>query len=325
MPRTTFDSSNKAKIGDQYPKLKLEHQERARIVVVDKAPLEEFVHTLRAPQIANGKVVMEQVRDRDGNVSEKPKEDFIGQHLCLGDFETLKSTGTDPDSCPTCKAARDHGDVIQTPYPRYAVHVVKYAVQPGSFNIMEPFNVTLLGWAFGPSRFNELIDLQSEWGDLRQRDLLLGPCESKQFQKYAINVGSGCEWIADDSRKSTVQRLFADNKGDLTPLIGRKLQRTMVEDDISKVLTRSRIAFGPGAGGGSDSPAPASAGEVAASVDIEAMLGGGSTTAPDDLSSLDTPTGAAPAPAADPAPAAATDEDRPDGDLDFDDLLEGLG
>lgn len=327
MPRTTFDSANKANVGNQYPKLKLDRGERARICVIETDPMVEYVHTLRAPQVVNGRVVMEQIQTRDGTVIEKPKEDFMGQHICLGSFETLESNGSDPANCPTCAAARDNGDLIQTPYPKYAVHVVRYATQPGSFNVQDPFNVTLVGWSFGPAKFNSLIDLRNEWGDLKQRDLLLGPCESKQFQKFEVNVGASCEWLADDTRKQAVARLYKDNKGDLTGLIGRKLARHMIEEDLAKTLARARMAYGnPGAG------PDVRSNETAASVDIEGMLGGddapsngnGTTaeatasapqesgTTADDLASTPTPE--------------SSEEDRPsEGELDFDDLLNGLG
>ena len=116
MPRTSFDSANKAKVGGQYPKFKLERGERARIVVIDREPMVEYVHTLRAPQVANGRVVMEQVQDQSGNLVERPKEDFIGQHICLGDFETLEANGSDPGACPTCAAGKEE-PAIGTPGP----------------------------------------------------------------------------------------------------------------------------------------------------------------------------------------------------------------
>lgn len=329
MPVTQFTPENKAKVGDQYPKFKLENGERARILVIETNPMVEYYHVLRAPQIVNGQVVKEEVRTKSGEVSMRPKEDFMGQHLCLGNFDTLQARGSDPDSCPTCKASVDHPDAIQTPQTKYAVHIIRYATRPGSFEIADPFSVSLIGWAFGPAKFNQLVDLRAEWGDLKQRDLLLGPCESKQYQKYDIKPASGCEWLQDDVRKRMVAETYQSQKGDLTPLIGRRLQRHQIEEDIAKTLSRHQAAYG--------NATTISAAGAAPEVDLNAMLGDDTApAAPAPVTSEAAPA----APAADPAgldslmsvetaPASSpepsvTPTPTPGETLDLDDLLGGL-
>ena len=58
MPLVEFDPEEKEGSPFDFPKLKLERGERARVNILQTKPLAEYVHTLRAPEIINGKAVM---------------------------------------------------------------------------------------------------------------------------------------------------------------------------------------------------------------------------------------------------------------------------
>jgi hypothetical protein len=352
MAKVSFAEENKAKNEYDYPKLWLDHNERARIVCIEQAPEAEYIHTLRAPVIVNGEVTMESVKGRDGSMTERPKYEFVGRHLCFGNANILAETAQkgqakDIENCPTCAAA-DRSDAIGAATRRFAMHVVQYKTQPGSFKPQTPFNAELVIWSFTDRTFSQLTDIMVEHGDLRKKDLLLGPCENKGFQKFDIGVGGSAEWLASEENTNFVKRLYAENKvEDLTPMIARKVSKEMAQDDVEKVLMKHAQAFGGGeraagaasaasmdldnllAGGGGtpapavdapvqETPAAAEAAPAASDpLDFGTMdLGGTAPSEPD--SSFSTPT---PEPAAETAPAPAEEKKDP---LDFGSLLEGL-
>lgn len=303
MPRVTFEAQHKTENPYEYPKLFLEKGERARILMIESEPLFEYVHTLRAPQIVDGRPVTERV-SQFGKEVEQLKYDFVGRHICIGDYSAIGEKGIDVGNCPVC-AASTETDAVRPPDRRFAMHVIRYATKPGSFAVAEPFQVQVIGWAFGDKLFNQLVDYAQEWQDLKKHDLLLGPCEVKQFQKFDIAVAGKAEWLEDDERKALVVKTYKENQSpNLSTLIGRKLTREQVEDDLEKVLTRHRQAHGI-----SEVP---SADEAAAAINMDDLLADGAAT---------------PTATQAEAPAEARIEETPSSStetLDFDDLLNDL-
>lgn len=336
MPKITFSSDNKIKSFNDYPKLKFTDKgEKARVVVLDDAPFMEWVHTLRAPVIINGEVVMESVKDKQGNVTgSAPKMDFIGQHICFGNANVLnenakKGTPKDPANCPTCAAVNENPDAFEPPRRRMAIHIVRYKTQPGSFKPQEPFQAELLAWVFGEKVYDSLVGIGEEHGDVRAKDLLL-ECTNKMFQNVEVQVGGSAAWLSNDETKAFVGRLYAENKSeDLSTLLGRKVNRQQAEEDISKVRLRHAQAYGGTTEGAGNAPSQS---ETASAVGLDDILSG--VTAPVET---EAPT----APAEDPwtppaveetAPVATAEpvavpeaEKKDSGDvLDFDSLLKGL-
>lgn len=324
MPKITFDSDNKRKSDFDFPKLYLEYNEKARIVCIEAEPEVGFVHTLRAVRVVNGVVETEKVKGKDGSFSEQPKHDFVGRPLCLGNIDVLMEKGKDPANCPICAAANKY-DFVGGAQRRFAMHVVQYKTQPNTFNVQDPFSADLVVWSFTDRVFNSLVDIRTEHGDLRQKDLMLGPCENKTFQNFDINVGGSAQWLVDEDRKKYVTSLYQNNKvEDLMVAIGRKNTRDQVDEDLDKVLSRYNEAFG-----GSASVA-GGASQVDAGLDVGALLGGGAAGASQPAAPAPTPAPEpAPVPAADPVPEPAAvpapaPEAKNDDPLDFESLLSGL-
>lgn len=244
MPKTSFASENKVQTNDSYPTLKLDYNERALIVAIEQEPTVEYVHTLRAPAVGpDGRVIKEVRQNKNKQDYEAVKNEFFGAHLCFGDFDTVDEKGVDPENCPTCRAAVE-GEGIDAPKSRYAMHVLKYALQPGGWNVREPFNLDLVAWVFAPGRFNQLVDLATSW-NLREHDLKLGPCENKDFQKYDIQVSPTAEWAKDEARQQLAVETYKRNQcPDLSTLIGRKIDKTKALEDIARVQERIDQAYG---------------------------------------------------------------------------------
>lgn len=310
MPKVTFSAENKVSLGNDYPRLKLEHGERALIVAIEPEPEMEFVHTLRAPEIGpDGRVIKEIKQGKKGEY-EAPKMEFIGQHLCFGNFDKMSEKGADPDNCPTCRAAVE-GDGIDQALPRYAMHVLRYGLQPGGFTIREPFTITTEAWVFAASRFNTLVELAQEWEDLRKHDLKLGPCENKNFQKYDINVSAKAEWLLTDERKKQAVTEYQNNRtNDLASLIGRKISRDQAEQDIARVVERINQAYGKSV----ELPAAVATASASIDSDVTSLLG---DKPAEQAAAAETFS----APVETPAESAT---EKPAADLSFDDVLANL-
>lgn len=245
MPQITFSTENKVKTNNNYPLLTLDYDERALVILIEPAPTMEYRHTLVAPEIGpDGKVLKETKEGRGGKPYDVTQTEFIGRHLCFGNFDVLQAKGVDPDSCPTCAAAVE-GNGIEPPKEHYAMHVIRYALKPNSWQIRDPFTVTCEAWTFAGNRFNQLVDLAADWDDLRKHDAKLGPCENKQYQKYDINVIQKAEWLQSDERKKRVAEEYANNKcPDLAALIARRADKGQVIEDIARVQERYAQAYG---------------------------------------------------------------------------------
>lgn len=242
MAKISFGSEFKTKSVYDFPKLSLEKNERARICVVDQAPEMEYVHTLRKIVTENGKPIIT-TEDFFGKQKEVPKTDFVGQRICLGDPDVLAKSGTDP-SCPACKASLENS-AVDAPKRRYAVQVIRYKNKPGTFNVSKPFGVELLAWVISDSRFNQLIDIREEHGNLSKMDLTLGPCTNKTFQKFDIGTGATCEWQVDEDRKRlTIETIKENQSDDLIPLLGRKVTQVEMQAEVFGIVEAWNAAFG---------------------------------------------------------------------------------
>lgn len=241
MPRVDFAPENKQAVGTNYdyPKMKLKVGERARIIVGLEAPWSEYVHELRAPQIINGEPVMVEVENR-GKKSREPKMDFISKPICLGDATILADKGLDPKNCPVCRLAKEHPDMTGAPKIRYAMHIIRYRTKQGTWDVQTPFSVELLVWGFTAGRFNTIADIREEFGDLREHDLLLGPCEPPELmQKFDVKAGNKAVWREDKANTRLVLETFKNNQiPDLSIACGSKKKAEWLEQDVEKILER---------------------------------------------------------------------------------------
>lgn len=244
MPRTTFDSENKKESAFSYPQLKLDKGERARILCIeakpDEGPFYEYVHTLRAPRVVNGAVQMETVEEFGRTVT-KPARDFMGRPLCVGDMTAISAKGSDPNNCPLCDYAAK-SDSVTPPSRRFAMHVVLYQTTPGGFQITDPPQAALKVWQFTDYIFNQLVDFNDTWKDLRKHDLLLGPCTNKNFQKFEINIAPDAAWLTNgDDFKTQIVELYKNNQApNLSALIGRKLSKEAAQAELDRVIEREQ-------------------------------------------------------------------------------------
>lgn len=264
MPKMPLTSENKAKSQYDYNRLALDFGERARVVAIEKEPETAYVHTLKMPTLLNGQPIYETIKNKKGDDVKVMKTDFVGRHVCLGSVDVIADKGLDESGCPVC-AESVRSSAVSPPERRFAMNVLRYKTKPGVFTIQDPFQAELVVWSFGDKILNVLIDKAEEWGDLNQKDLLLGPCTQKQFQTFDINIGRETEWLATPERKQMVKDIYKNNRvEDLMVAIGRGLTRDQVEDDLEKVMRNYNIANGK-------ATAPP-IGEIADQLDVSGLL-----------------------------------------------------
>lgn len=244
MAKMSFKAENKAADSESFPKLKLDQDESARIALFEE-PEVGFVHNLRAPKVLNGEVQYQTVNTKNGP-EKQMVFDFIGNPICLGNFDVLQERGIDPVNCPACKAAQEAPDMFAPPKRRFAMHVFQYTTN-GTSKATRNFQGSVKIWSFTDQKFNELIDLLDEATDNNPRniDVILGPCENKLFQKFKMIHSNQVAWKASDESQRAFESIIEENRAkDLMKFIGRSTKKDWLGDDLDKVRTRWKVVNG---------------------------------------------------------------------------------
>jgi hypothetical protein len=259
MGRVTFSTENKkATTNYDYPKLKLKSGEKARILILED-PVVEYVHTLRKPQIVNGKPIMETKKRKDDTEYQDYKMDFVSRPICLGDEGILDDKGSDEKNCPMCALAKSDPDMTSAPQRRYAMHVVKYKTKPGSTDVQTPFGVDVVVWSFTDRIFGAIVDFKNDWDDLRKHDLVLGPCTNETFQQFDMNVQPKAAWLQSDADRLLTAESFKNNQiDDLAIACGSKKERKWIDEDIAKIREAWTVVSGAPAEAANDAAISAS-------------------------------------------------------------------
>lgn len=359
----TFTQQHVIETGDSFPRFKLEKGDVKRIVCLEN-PYMAWTHNLRAPKILNGRPLMKKVKTKEGEEYETYEYDFIGNPICVGDEGILAEKFYDAQNCPAC-ARSEISDSVRKPQRRFAMHVIEYTNVNSRGQVQDPFGVRTVVWGFTDTVFSQLVGFASEYtGGLPQHDLICGPCEDKQFQRFKIMPSEKAAWLMSEDRKALTIATFKGNRApDLAAFCGSKKERPWIEEALKRVEARWNIVNGviavavPGAamsgismttnGGASleqgldgllsemaSAPTAQQSAPAASTVDLDDLLGS-TPAAP--------PAAPAAAPVAASSPAAASSLDgladmEPEPDLppvpkpgssgetlDFESMLQGLG
>lgn len=228
-------------------KLMLDKDEQARICFLENAPFSVFIHNFeKVTTDPQGKPMIKQDQWPDGTPREVVVTEFAGKFRCLGDEEEVQRTGADPENCPACRAHIQNPNAVKAPTKRILGRVLKYSTKEGSFAPAKPFSATLLVWDLTEKRFDSVNEIFLEHGPLAKKDLLLGPCENKQMQKYTIAVGSGdAAYLASKESQQYVRELLQEENIEDLPAIAGKLPSVFEMDaKVSEVVRAYNHAFG---------------------------------------------------------------------------------
>jgi hypothetical protein len=320
MPEIDFDPKFKKTSSEalEFDRLKLKKDEKARIALLER-PTFAYVHTLRAPKIANGRAVKVEKKTRKGDTYVDYDMDFVGRPLCLGDLGILADKGVDPDNCPACKRSTAT-DEITPPDRRFAMNVIRYAMRANG-QLVQPFACSCVVWSFTEGIYNRLVDIAQEHGALVGRDLLLGPCTDEGYQKYEIQAGSQALWQQSEQLTKLVRDTFEQNRvAELERACGRKAEARWMLKDVDSIAERWRTARGEKDGTESVG-ASVGAGAGSLTDGLADLLGGEPKSDPVDVGGLlgGTESGSSTGPKSEPAKVTSTGDT-----FDFDSILGGL-
>lgn len=237
----------KARTTQRIPKLSLEKDEQARICFLEKAPRMVFTHTFNKVVTGpDGKAIIIKDTWPDGQPRETAKTEYAGKFRCLGNTDELQRSGVDPENCPACRAHIENPNALKAPARRFLGHVLKYSVRPGSFSPTKPFSASLVIWDLTEKRFEQLVDIYNEHGELSEHDLLLGPCENKQMQKYTIQIGGDkAHWMQSDTHKEYVMELLREERvDDIEGVAGKLPSEFEMDTKVNEIVRAYNHAYG---------------------------------------------------------------------------------
>ncbi len=174
----------------------------------------------------------------------QPEPAWGGNWLCQGRPEVLKASNVDPEACVLCRIHRDGGPqshLVSKPTRKFIVQALRYATSPDG-SILQPFTCQLVVWQFSDKQYRTLVETQTNWGDLRQRDLML-VCDNLNFKSWQVNPMPEVGFMASPEWQqivaSVLQSQFVPGE-ELERIIGR----TPTNDDevLAKVAEVSPAA-----------------------------------------------------------------------------------
>jgi hypothetical protein len=219
--------------GDVFPKLKLKMGEKARVALLE-GPERVYVHQFYEPVIVDGKGVEVEKERRDKSKYKAWDEKFLKMFQCLGDEGTLNESGADTKNCPACKASAQF-DYFKAPAPRYALNVIKYTLKPNG-DIASPYAPSVQAWVFGPQKFEEIRNIAREGFDLSKVDLVLGPCQHEDFQKYTMTVSNKAAWLESKETEKITKEVFTENRIDpLDKVVAAQLDSDIIQTYVDRI------------------------------------------------------------------------------------------
>ena len=236
MPVINISSEHVAQQFAQFERLKLEKQETARICILEPSPVFEWTHTLRKPKVAAGQIVTEMVPKNDGSQEQRVKYDFLSRVVCKGRQDVMKDVGFDPEHCAVCAAYQEFPSWFEAPSRRFALNVFQYDTT-STGDMKSRFHGTMKVWAFTDNVYGKLVKIASEGTDLRQIDLILGPCTVALYQQFDIMPSTKAEWSRSEDTKRTTKEILQSKYSEevLSSACGRDKQPQFLLMDINEV------------------------------------------------------------------------------------------
>lgn len=208
MPRIGYSEDFAGGEGDKYPRLKFQGKGEVKRIVCPDPPFMEWVHRIEAPKVVNGAAVMVMRKRKDNSEYPDYEMQWFSSPICLGSNATLIKDKLDPANCPACESASRATGLLE-PVRRYSMAVVEYTIrQSTEFAPVEPFSATLSIWAYTARMYDKLLGITRQWGNLREHDLLLGPCEDVGFQRFNVEVAAQALWLINPAWRQFVGSLW---------------------------------------------------------------------------------------------------------------------
>jgi hypothetical protein len=175
-----------------FPRLKLKKNEVARVAIIGLTTA-DGKPKLATPEPEGGYFFDLRVPGND--------REFRGSFECLAAPEKLDRGELDPSACPHCAVVkRGVSEAVVGPVKRrFVLPIVRYKTKPGSVDVIQPPSIEVVSWRFTDRYFNELVDVEEQWGEsggMLAHDLSL-TCEIEQYQTYRVAVLPKALWRED--------------------------------------------------------------------------------------------------------------------------------
>lgn len=158
----------------------------------------------------------------------QPEPGWGGNWICQGDGETLKASTphSDPERCVMCRMHKDGNHLVGKCKRKYIVQVFRYATDPSGTNPLTPFTMSLVVWAFSDKQYRSLIEIQNQWGAVRDRDLLLtSDLQEFSFKQWAVQALPDVMLARDPSWTDYMQQAWGSQAvapAELERILGRE-------------------------------------------------------------------------------------------------------
>lgn len=210
----TFDSKYKSASLFDIDQLRLQKDEKARILILD-----EKVKMVMAHYIRTGEVTAE------GWQRGK-------YYACLGDYDRVMADGKDVNTCPACRVC-DMGReaTVSIPRRRFVLNIARYRTNNKGV-VSVPISLAHELWIFGDDKFNKLVDRAEEHGDLRARDIIL-TCVAQQYQNYDIDVSTKVMVKQDKSAMEQYKDIKSKRPADIERLLATSVTYEALESLVT--------------------------------------------------------------------------------------------
>lgn len=120
----------------------------------------------------------------------QPEPGWGGNWMCLGNPEVLKGNAphSDPANCGMCQMVAEGHPYVEKAKRKWLVQVFRYATDPSGAQPLQPFTMGLVVWVFSDKQYRQLLEIQNQWGPIRDRDLLLTSDQQEfPFKQWSVS------------------------------------------------------------------------------------------------------------------------------------------
>jgi hypothetical protein len=233
--------------GPKFPRVSLVKDQKMRLICPEQ-PYMEWVHRLEAPEFQNGQPLKKKREGRNGEPDTLVWSlEWMGNPICAGAHETLRANaGLDPQNCQICAVSvQMNGRGVRAAQCRYAMNVLEYPMLPNG-QLVSPFSLRVLIWAFTSRMYDKLVALRNEHGSFQDHDIILGPVEGPiTFQKYPIEIGAQAYWQQIPNGGQVIRDTYTPanlaTEDQLRDACGRRPSQYLAQD-LERVQQRWQMA-----------------------------------------------------------------------------------
>lgn len=181
----------------------------------------------------------------------QPEPGWGGNWMCLGRPEVLGGNAphSDPEVCGMCQMVAEGHPYIEKAKRKWLVQVFRYATDPSGAQPLQPFTMSLVVWQFSDKQYRALLEIQKQWGSIRERDLLLTSDQGEfAFKQWSVQVLPDMLVMRDASYVSFMEQAWATQQVDpdeLARIVGRPGTMAEVMAKVAEITPAVAAMYDP--------------------------------------------------------------------------------